>query len=135
MDPIEQVRQSFSEDTFPRSLGIELLDVGPGYAKLGMKVSSGLLNFLGTAHGGVIFTLADTAMAVAGNSRGIPAVAIQVSINYLSPGLEGSYLIAKAEEEFLTGRTGVYNILVENDQGTRLAVLRGTVFRKSSSKA
>jgi acyl-CoA thioesterase len=84
---------------------------------------------MGMAHGGYLYTLADTAFAFASNSRGVPAVAISAHMEYLQPGCEGDTLEATASEVHLGYRTGVYRAEVRNGD-TLLAIFTGTVYRK-----
>lgn len=128
-DLSQDVRERYQGDNFPRSLGIEILELGPGYAKVGFTVRPDMVNFHEIAHGGAIFTLADTAFGLASNTRG-PAVALTVNINYLAPAKPGAYLTATAREEHLTKRTGIYAITVADAQGQAIAIARGTVYRK-----
>ncbi|HEY5046427.1 MAG TPA: hydroxyphenylacetyl-CoA thioesterase PaaI [Rhizomicrobium sp.] len=88
--------------------GIEIEDVREGYARIAMRVRKDMLNGHETAHGGMVFALADTAFAYACNSRNISTVAQQASIVFLAPAHEGDRLTAEAEEEAVVGRSGVY---------------------------
>ncbi|MGI9862620.1 hydroxyphenylacetyl-CoA thioesterase PaaI [Moorella naiadis] len=134
MDELEGIKEKFARDTFPRSLGIELLELAPGYARVAMKLQDNMVNFHGIGHGGALFTLADTALGLASNSHGDPAVALTVTINYLVPAHPGTHLIATAEEEHRTRRTGVYRITVATGAGANIALARGTVFRQVAGK-
>ncbi|GEA14932.1 MAG: acyl-CoA thioesterase [Moorella sp. (in: firmicutes)] len=134
MDFLQAVKERYTSDTFPRSLGIELLELAPGYARVAMTITENMLNFHGIGHGGAIFTLADTALGLASNSHGNPAVAISVTINYLAPARAGTRLVAEAREEHLTRRTGVYRITVNSSQGEAIAVVHGTVYRKDKNR-
>ncbi len=124
------IEKYYKEDKYPLSLGIEITELSPGYCKAEMDISEEKTNFHGIAHGGALFSLADTAFGLASNSRGGTAVAIQVSINYMAPSLPGEHLIAEAKEENLTRSTGVYSINISNNSGKAVALFRGTVFRK-----
>lgn len=130
LDAIEMTRNRFAEDAFPQYLGISLLELAPGYAKVSLRLQPHMLNFHGIAHGGAIFTLSDTAFGLASNSHGDPAVALSMTINFLAPAHPGTTLVATAREEHRTKRTGVYNIKVEDDQGRMIALVQGTVYRK-----
>lgn len=129
MDALEGIKEKFARDTFPRSLGIELLELAPGYARVALELGENMVNFHGIVHGGAIFTLADTALGLASNTHGDPAVALTVTINYLAPARPGNRLVATAEEEHLTRRTGVYRIRVTTGSGENIALARGTVYR------
>lgn len=117
------------EDPFSQSLGIELVDHGPGYAVTELDVTDEMLNFHGIVHGGVVYTLADTAFAVAGHSRGDESVALEVNVSYLEPADPGTTLRASAEEVQGTRRTGTYEVTVKNEEDTLLAILRGRSYK------
>lgn len=113
-----------AEDAASRGLGILLEEVGPGYATCSLRVGPAHLNGHGTCHGGVLFTLADTAFAVACNSYNQRVVAQHATISYLAPGRAGALLVAKAREVSRTGRSGTYDVTVF-DGVTKIALLRG----------
>lgn len=119
------------QDRFARLLGIELRQVAPGYCQVSLKVTTDMLNAVGITHGGVTFTLADFAFAVASNSHGKAAVAITAQINYPSASRVGEQLVAEARESSKTGRTGLYNIEVRKADGELVALFTGTVYRRS----
>jgi len=130
LEPREDVRQKFQKDAFPRYLGVELLEVAPGYARVAMTLTENMLNFHDIGHGGAIFTLADTALGLASNSREEKSVALTVTINYLAPARAGQRLIATAREHLATRRTGIYDVTIEEEGSGRLiALARGTFFR------
>jgi acyl-CoA thioesterase len=105
--------------------GIEIEEVREGYARIAMVVRADMLNGHAIAHGGMIFSLADTAFAYACNSRNVSTVANQASIVFLAPAKEGERLVAEAREEALAGRSGVYQVTVSNPAGTKIAVFQG----------
>lgn len=113
---------------FAQNLGIKVKEASPGFAVLEMEIDEGMLNNFQTIHGGAIFTLADTAFGLAGNTRG-DAVAMQANIHFFKPGLLGDVLTATATEENLTRSTGVYQVKVKNQKGDTIALFSGTVFR------
>ena len=118
-------------DRASEKLGIKLTSIGTGSAVLSMKVQSDMLNGHGICHGGIVFTLADTAFAFACNSRNIKTVALTGSINFVSAAQEGDLLTARAVELSLLGRTGVYDITVVNQHGASVAHFRGTSYGTS----
>ena len=122
--------QVFASDPFASGLGISVVECHPGYARATLTLSPEMQNFHGVTHGGVIFSLADTAFAAASNSHNRVALALNVNINFLVPTRPGVLLTAVATEEKLGGRTGLYRIAVEDDQGQLVALVHGTVFRK-----
>jgi acyl-CoA thioesterase len=92
--------------------GVELEDAREGYARAAMTVRADMLNGHGTAHGGMIFALADSAFAYACNSRNQTTVAQHASISFLAPVREGDRLVAEAQERTVEGRSGVYDVTV-----------------------
>jgi acyl-CoA thioesterase len=128
---LEQIAQAVGQDPFACSLGIELLDIGPGYSKVAMTVDERMLNAHRTAHGGAIFSLADYAFALACNSHGQLAVALNVSIHYVAPVAPGTRLIAEATEESLGRRIGLYRLVVTAEEGTLVATCQATAYRKN----
>mgnify|MGYP000111690610 CR=1 FL=1 len=118
-----------SRDHTAQAMGIEIVDVKPGYARLTMTVRKDMLNGHQTCHGGMMFSLADTAFAHACNSYNKPTVASGCSIEYAAPGLEGDLLTAEAVERHRAGRTGVYDITVSNQDGKELALFRGKSYQ------
>ena len=119
----------YDNDSAAKLLGIELLEIKPGYARMAMLVRSDMLNGHGILHGGMTFCLADTAFAYACNSRNHKTVALACSITYVLAGKEGDKLIATAQEQASSGRTGVYDITIHNQLGAVLAVFRGNSYR------
>ncbi|QYD69497.1 hydroxyphenylacetyl-CoA thioesterase PaaI [Paraburkholderia edwinii] len=107
------------------ALGIELLEVREGYARMQMRVRADFLNGHRICHRGLIFTLADSAFAFACNSRNINTVASGCSIEFLRPVHGGDLLTAEAAEQSLTGRTGIYDIRVINRANEIVAMFRG----------
>jgi acyl-CoA thioesterase len=112
-------------DACSRALGIELLEVREGYARMQMLVRADFLNGHRICHGGLIFALADSAFAFACNSRNINTVASGCSIEFLRPVHGGDTLTAEAVEQSLTGRTGIYDIRVTNHANETVAMFRG----------
>jgi acyl-CoA thioesterase len=119
-------------DAFAKLAGIELLEMGPGKARACMPVTRDHLNAAGTVHGGAIFTLADFVFAMASNSHGRLAVAINVSISYLKAVRQG-VLTAEAEEISLNQRIGTYLIRIVDDEKDLVAMFQGTVYRKKET--
>jgi acyl-CoA thioesterase len=105
--------------------GIEIEEARTGYARIRMAIRPDMLNGHGTAHGGMIFALADTAFAYACNSRNLRTVAAQASIVFLESAREGETLFAEAEEQALAGRSGVYTVSVAGEGGRTIAIFQG----------
>ena len=130
MDRCAEIKAKFyAADKFPLSMGMELIDLQPGYSVVEMQVGEEMVNFHQIAHGGVVFSLADTAFGLASNTKG-EAVALQVSVNYLAPARPGEILRATATETKITRSTGLYDISVTNANGDVIALMRGTVYRR-----
>jgi acyl-CoA thioesterase len=115
----------YSRDAALKMLGIVIEDIAPGYSRLSMRVRADMLNSHGIGHGGLIFTLADSAFAYACNSRNESTVAAGCSIEFLRPVQEGERLVATGEERVLSGRTGIYDITVRDEKSEPVAVFRG----------
>ena len=114
----------FDRDEASRGLGIELLDAGKGQARVRMTVTAAMVNGHGTAHGGYVFLLADTAFACACNSHGPVTVAAGCDIDFLRPARLGDELEAVAAERALSGRSGIYDVTVSRG-GEVVAEFRG----------
>ncbi|CAG4927616.1 hydroxyphenylacetyl-CoA thioesterase PaaI [Paraburkholderia saeva] len=115
----------YEADACSRALGLELLEVRPGYASMRMQVRPDFLNGHQICHGGLIFTLADSTFAFACNSYNINTVASGCSIEFLRPVPGGEELTAEAVEQTLSGRNGIYDIRITNRAGETVAMFRG----------
>jgi acyl-CoA thioesterase len=107
------------------ALGIKLIEVRPGYACMQMAVRRDMVNIHGTAHGGMVFTLADTAFGYACNTHNKVAVASNCSIDFLRPAHLDDILTATAVEQTVIGRNGVYDVRIDNNKGELVALFRG----------
>jgi acyl-CoA thioesterase len=114
----------WQDDNASQGLGMEILDITAGRAVLAMTIKPDMVNGHGIAHGGFIFTLADSAFAFACNSHNERTVAAHGNISFIKPGKLGDRLVATAREISRTGRSGIYDISVTAD-GTPIAELRG----------
>jgi acyl-CoA thioesterase len=117
-------RTMWASDSASRALGMELVAVGPGTATLAMTVTETMTNGHDTAHGGYIFTLADSAFAFACNSYGLVTVAAHCNVTFIRPGKRGDRLVAEAREVSRSGRSGIYDVRVSVD-GVVIAEFRG----------
>ena len=127
-DTCDLVRRHFdAHDTFARHMGIEVIEVKPGYAKATMPLGLPQKNGVGLAHGGAIFGLADVAFGGACNARGEVALGIVSSINYMSAGKIGP-LTAEARELHRSRKLGHYEVLVFDGEGVLMAVCRATAY-------
>jgi len=115
----------YADDQATKALRISIDEVGPGRATARMRVTAGMTNGHGIAHGGYVFLLADTAFAYACNSYGPVTVAQACQITFLRPAREGDELIAAAAERVRTERSGIYDVSVRRADGEVLAELRG----------
>lgn len=105
--------------------GLEIEDIDEGYARIAMVLRADMLNGHGIAHGGMLFSLADTAFAYACNSRNVPTVAQSATIVFLDPGKKGERVVAEAKESSLRGRSGVYAVKVFGEDGRTIAEFQG----------
>lgn len=114
----------WASDAASRGLGIELVEVGPGTATLAMTVTDHMTNGHDSAHGGFIFSLADSAFAYACNSNGVVTVAAHCSITFIRPAKRGDRLVAEAREISRAGRSGICDVRVSAN-GVAVAEFRG----------
>jgi acyl-CoA thioesterase len=119
----------FINDAWAQEAGIELIQVSAGRSKLRMRIAGWHKNSHGTVHGGAIFTLADTAFALASNSHGVPAAAINAHISYVKSATAGT-LFAEAEEFSVSPRIATYMVTVTDDAGEKIAIFQGMAYRK-----
>jgi acyl-CoA thioesterase len=122
-------RALFANDRASQKLGMDLLAVEAGVARVSMIVRPDMTNGHGICHGGFIFALADSAFAFACNSHGPATVAAAVAIDFLVPARVGDELTAVATERWLRGRTGLYDLSVSRADGTIIAHARGRSHR------
>ncbi len=126
----EAVRDAMlANDRATRSLGMEIISIGPGTATVSMTVRDDMLNGFDICHGGLITTLADSAFAFACNSYNELTVASGFNVDIMAPGRAGDRLTAVAQEVSQAGRTGVYDISVRNARDELIAVFRGRSYR------
>ena len=119
----------YARDTASQGLGMTLDEIGPGYARMSMRIRPDMLNGHGSCHGGFIFTLADSAFAFACNSHNLVTVGAGCTIDYLAPGRQDDLLTAEAVERALAGKTGIYDVNVINQDGRIIATFRGKSHR------
>ena len=118
-------RALYAQDHASQALGMRVLEVGPGYARVSMLVRADMANGHRICHGGLIFTLADSAFAFACNSYDSVTVAAGATVEFLLPGRLGDELTAIAQERSRSRRTGIYDVEVRNPQGDCIALFRG----------
>lgn len=130
---LDIVKQFFAnEDKFARHCGIELLDLGAGWARTALRIEPHHLNGAGTVHGGAIFTLADFAFAVASNSHGPLAMGISTSVAFVKAATRGT-LYAEAREQSRNPRLAAYTVQITDDAGDTVAIFQGMVYRKQEA--
>lgn len=112
MDASQAAEAVFATDRTTKDLGIELLAINPGRARMRMTITDFMTNGHGTAHGGYVFLFADTAFAYACNSHGPTTVAAGADIDFIAPGRAGDVLEAEAVERVGYGRNGIYDVTV-----------------------
>lgn len=123
------VNHLMENDLFSQWLGIEVLEVSEGYSKIKMTVRKEMINGFGIVHGGVAFSLADSAFAFACNNRNNLSVALDTSINFIKPVHVDDVLTAEAKELHNGRSTGLYHITITNQHGHVVALFKGTCFR------
>jgi acyl-CoA thioesterase len=126
---VRVVDRMFNSDWFSQWLGIERVLVDAGKCVLKMKVRKEMLNGFQILHGGITYSLADSALAFASNSHGRMSVSIETSISHVVACQEGDEITATAEEVSLTNKIAIYHIVVTNQQGVKVALFKGTVYR------
>jgi len=127
------VTHMMETDLFSQWLGIEILEIKEGYSKIKMSVRREMMNGLGIVHGGIAFSLADSAFAFACNSRNNLSVALDTSINFLKPVHPGDELVAEAKEIHNGKSTGLYQITIMNQRNHIVAIFKGTCFRTNKN--
>ncbi len=129
MEAREVVDKMYNGDAFSQWLGIERLEERAGYCKLRMTVREEMTNGFKIAHGGITYSLADSALAFASNGYGRQAVSIETSISHTKPVFIDDVITAEAVELNLTNATGIYDIKVTNQKDEVVALFKGTVYR------
>ena len=119
--PWEIVNKMYDQDAFSQWLGIEIIDVSKGYCQLKMKVRKEMLNGFHIAHGGIAYSLADSALAFASNSHGRKSLSVEA----------GDMLTAMTKELSRSDKIGVYLITITNNENQEIANFKGTVYRTS----
>ena len=117
------------KDWFSQWLGIEIVELKPGYVKLKIKIKKEMLNGFQIVHGGIYYSIADSALAFASNSYGIKSVSVETSISHLVSGSEGEEIFAETEEIFSGNKIAVYTINILNKENKKVAVFKGTVYK------
>lgn len=119
----------FQNDRFSQWLGIRIKEIGIGKSVLEMTVRDEMLNGFDILHGGISYSLADSALAFAANSHGRMSVSIDAVMSYPNPVKEGDIITATAIEQHLGFKTAVYDIQITNQRNEKVGIFRGTVYR------
>jgi acyl-CoA thioesterase len=125
------VDMMYNNDWFSQWLGIERVIIEPGHCVLRMNIKKEMLNGFGIAHGGVSYSLADSALAFASNAHGIRSVSVETNISHTEAVREGDVLTATATEEHRSNKIGIYTVEVTNQHSKIIALFKGTVYRTS----
>ena len=123
------VNKMINGDAFSQWLGIEILEINKGYCKLKMIIRKEMTNGFDIAHGGISYSLADSALAFAANSYGIQSLSIETSISHTQKVISGDTLTATAKEINKSTKTGLYYITITNQNNIEIAHFKGTVYR------
>lgn len=125
----EVVSHMMDNDLFSQWLGIEVLEIKEGYSRIKMTVRKEMINGFGVVHGGIAFSLADSAFAFACNNRNVLSVALDTSINFIKPVHVGDVLTAEAKELHNGKSTGLYHININNQNKHLVAQFKGLCYR------
>lgn len=125
------VNQMFNGDAFSKWLGIEIIKVEKGFCELKMSVREEMTNGFKIAHGGITYSLADSALAFASNSHGRKSVSIETSISHTKSCLVGDVITATAIEKSISNKIAIYEITISNQKDETVALFKGTVYRTS----
>ena len=127
------VDKMYNNDPFSKWLGIERIKDGPGESVLRRTVRQEMLNGFNIAHGGITYSLADSALAFASNGHGRMSVSVETSISHTESLKEGDIITATAKEMSLSNKIGIYHIEITNQDSKMVALFKGTVYRTSKS--
>lgn len=128
--PVEYAREVVGKDPWALHLGIEVEEAREGYARCGLTVQPQYLNAVDRGHGALVYALADQAFAVACNSLGTMALALTVSINYLSAAQDGERIISEAKPINIARKISVWQLEVRGADGRLIATAQGTAYHK-----
>ena len=128
---LQIVNKMYLQDAFSQWLGIKIVDVSDGYCQLKMTVRKEMLNGFQIAHGGISYSLADTALAFASNTYGKKCISMETSISHTEGVHTGDILTATTEELSYTEKMGLYLITISNQANKEIAYFKGTVYRTS----
>lgn len=127
--PEQMLDVLLQQDAFSRWLGLTNIQVGLGHCSFEYTITADMLNGLGTVHGGVLFSAADSALAFASNSHDNLSVALEVSISFTQAARLGDVLRVEATETYAGRKTAVYDIKTYNQSGVLICLFKGTVYK------
>lgn len=125
------VQKMMHRDLFSQWLGITVEAIAPGMCRLKMMVRKEMLNGFDIAHGGITYSLADSALAFASNSHGRKSVSVETGISHTVSLKEGDTIVAEAQEISLKDKIGIYYITIKKENDETVALFKGTVYRTS----
>ena len=125
------VNQMIENDAFSKWLGIEIIKIEKGFSELQMKLRDEMTNGFKIAHGGITYSLADSALAFASNSHGRKCVSVETSISHTKSCAPGDVITAKAIEKSVTNKIAIYEVNITNQKDEVVALFKGTVYRTS----
>ncbi|MFX0133970.1 MAG: PaaI family thioesterase [Candidatus Hodarchaeota archaeon] len=131
---VDKLIEKSKNDNFMKFLGIEILKIEKGYASVALKMRDEFLNFNNSIHGGIIYSVADIAFSLASNSLGIPAVALQVNINFLKAVNRNDELTAEVRLKKMGKTVSLYEMDVFNGEKELVASLIGNAFQLNNKK-
>lgn len=129
----EIIDRMMEKDEFSRLLNMQRLEEKPGSCVVQLNVTENMCNGFGVAHGGIAYSLADSAVAFSVNSLGEIAVSVETSISHLNPIQKGDILICEPVEERVSSRMAVYTATIFNQKGEKVALFKGVYFRTGKS--
>lgn len=127
MTPQEIVNKMMDGDAFSRWLGIDILEIEKGYSKLRMTIKEPMVNGFTIVHGGISYSLSDSALAFAANSYGMQCVSIETSISHTRPAKIGDVLTAECTELNRGKTIGIYQVTITNQENKKVSIFKGTV--------
>lgn len=123
------VNHMMTHDRFSNWLGIQVLEIREGYSRIRMTIREEMVNGFGIIHGGIAFSLADSAFAFACNNRNVLSVALDTSINFIKPVHVGDVLTAEGREQHNGKSTGLYQVEIKNQHDHVVALFKGLCYR------
>lgn len=124
----------YDKDIFSQWLGIEQLELQPGYCKLKMIIRNEMVNGFGIAHGGITYSFADSALAFASNTEDKQSLSIETSISHVKKLIPGDTIIATATQKSTSNKIAIYEVIVTKESGELVALFKGTVYQRDQPK-